>query len=146
MVRSDSARTVSCHVAFMRMSSIDPVWLFLDATKLGKHIRIMGLIPVTETGSYQIGIGRPRPAFQHEVLAVKKISGVFLIVSHIRSKTGKGAKFALGPLPAVADQLAHAPEIRALGIETHRYRRPVAKADVSIRKPREIISAGRSVL
>src|SRR6266404_7487257 len=145
-VRSDSASTVSCHVAFMLMSSINLAWLFLDATKLGKHIRIMGLIPVAETGPDQIGIRGPRRAFQHEVLAVEKIRRVFLILGHIRSKARKGVKFALGPLPAVADQFAHAPEIRALGIKTYRYRRPVSKPDVSVRGPREIISAGRTVL
>lgn len=78
------------------------------AAKLREDIRVMGLIPIAKTFPQKLRRRRLRRPFEHEVLAVEEIGGV-LRIRFKRDKSGKRRERRLGPLPAVADQLVHAP-------------------------------------
>src|SRR5258705_11956374 len=102
-----------------------------DAAELGEDVRVVGLEPVAEARAHQGVGGRPRAALQHVVLAVEEVGGIALVARDVGGEAGQAREHAARPLPAVADQILHAPAARALGMRTHRRRPPVAEPDTS---------------
>src|SRR5215467_9161635 len=92
MVLSDSASTVFSQVAFIANPPSWLVPLIRHATKLRKHIWIMGLVPVAEAGSQQLFCRRPRGAFEHEMFSIKKIFRVVGISLYVGSESRKRSK------------------------------------------------------
>src|SRR5258706_1759074 len=103
-----------------------------DAAELGEDVRVVGLEPVAEARAHQGVGGRPRAALQHVVFAVEEVGGIALVAWDVGGEAGQAREHAARPLPAVADQILHAPGARALGMRTHRRRRPVAEADIAV--------------
>src|SRR6185369_7381253 len=97
--------------------------LLPDAAELGENVWIVRLIPVPEARPDEIRRGRPRSAFQDEVLPVEEISGVVGIVSHIGCKPRERRERSISPFPAVADELFDSPWACAARAGAHRHRR-----------------------
>src|SRR5262249_43735797 len=116
------------------------------ASELREDVRVARLVPVAEAAAHEPGIGGPRCALQHEVLAVEEIGRVSRIALDVGIEVRERSKRSVGPLPAVSDQSLHAPGTRALRRRAGRTGRPVGKVEIAVLVHGRIASPGKGTL
>src|ERR1700686_3970008 len=98
---------MSCPRFFRNFSEYFPRVSVLHAAKCGVHVRIMRLEPVPERPPQHACSCARRAAFHHEMLSVKKISGISGIERECL-ETGEGRKRRARPLPAIPHKIGNA--------------------------------------
>src|SRR4030095_15525789 len=106
----------------------------VDAAELREDVRVVGLEPVAETGADEVPRGRPGGALEHVVLAIEEVSRVARIGWDVGFEAGQPGEWRPRPLPAVADQVVHAPRARSLRVRAHRRGGPTLEVEIAVER------------